>query len=145
LLDADCYPYDGSTVPDRASVIKSFMTSLIGIAADQGRLDLNAPLLSFFADRKIASRDPRKERITVRHLASMSAGMACSHMPDEPTHRAMHASAKLFEPTDSRTGQWAADPQGISNGHGELYWHHCDAAKLGFLWLHGGRLRRPTG
>jgi CubicO group peptidase (beta-lactamase class C family) len=185
ILDAYFYPYDGSTVHDQASVTKSVMTTLIGIAADQGKLDLDAPMLSFFPDRDIANRDARKERITVRHLASNTAGMECIHHPDEPTNRAMHASpdwvqftldlpmvaepgttfaycspgmhllsailqqatgmstlefarVNLFEPLGITDVQWPADPQGITNGHGELYLHPHDAAKLGFLWLHGG-------
>ena len=185
LLDAYFYPYDGSTVHDQASVTKSVMTTLIGIAADQGKLDLDARMLSFFPDRTVANRDARKERITVRHLISNTAGMECIHHPDEPTARAMHASsdwvqftldlpmvaepgttfaycspgmhllsailqkatgmptlefgrANLFEPLGIHDVQWPPDPQGIVNGHGELYLHPRDAAKLGFLWLHGG-------
>lgn len=91
LLDAYFYPYDGSTMHDVASVTKSVMTTLIAIAADQGKLDLDAPMLSFFPDREIANRDARKERITVRHLASMSSGLECYHHPDEPTNREMQA------------------------------------------------------
>jgi CubicO group peptidase (beta-lactamase class C family) len=186
VLDAYFYPYDGSSVHDLASVTKSFMTTLIGIAADQGKLKLDAPMLSFFPDRTVANRDARKEHITVRHLASMTAGLACDHRPDEPTNRAMHASsdwvqfaldlpmvaepgttfaycspamhllsailqkatgmtaldfarANLFEPLGIRDVQWPADPQGVTNGHGELYLHPYDAAKLGFLWLQGGQ------
>lgn len=186
LLDAYFYPYDGSVVHDQASVTKSVMTTLIGIAADQGKLELDAPMLSFFPDRQVANRDARKERIKVRHLASMSAGMECIHRPDEPTNRAMHASpdwvqftldlpmvaepgttfaycspamhllsailqeatgmttlefarANLFEPLGIQDMQWPPDPQGVTNGHGELYLRPRDMAKLGFLWLHDGQ------
>jgi CubicO group peptidase (beta-lactamase class C family) len=92
LLDAYFYPYDGSTYHDLASVTKSLMTTLIGIAADQGKLDLDAPMLSFFPDRTIANRDTRKEHITVRHLASMTAGLDCDATGDENTLDAMRAS-----------------------------------------------------
>jgi CubicO group peptidase (beta-lactamase class C family) len=186
ILDAYFYPYDGSVVHDQASVTKSVMTTLIGIAADQGKLDLDAPMLSFFPDRDVANRDARKERITVRHLASNTAGMECIHQPDEPTSRAMHASPdwvqfaldrpmvaepgttfaycspglhllsailqqatgmntlefarlNLFEPLGIHDVQWPPDPQGVTNGHGELYLRPRDMAKLGFLWLHDGQ------
>ncbi|RPI96813.1 MAG: class C beta-lactamase-related serine hydrolase, partial [Chloroflexi bacterium] len=75
IVDAYYYPYDGSRVHDVASVTKSVMTTLIGIAADQGKLDLDQPALSFFPGRTIANRDDLKERITVRHLVSMSSGL----------------------------------------------------------------------
>jgi len=51
ILDAYFYPYDGSTYHEVASVTKSVMTTLIGIAADQGKLDLDQPILSFFPER----------------------------------------------------------------------------------------------
>ncbi len=92
VLDASFYPYDGTTPHDLASVTKSFTTTLIGIAADQGKLRLDAPVLSFFPDRTIANRDARKERITVANLASMTAGLDCVAEPDEPTLGAMMAS-----------------------------------------------------
>jgi CubicO group peptidase (beta-lactamase class C family) len=92
FLDAYFYPYDGSTYHDMASVTKSLMTTLIGIAADQGKLELDQPMLSFFPDRAIANRDERKERITVAHLASMSSGLECSEANSEETSRGMFAS-----------------------------------------------------
>src|SRR3990172_382657 len=92
LADAYFYPYDGSTYHDMASVTKSLITTLIGIAADQGKLDLDRPMLSFFPDRAIANRDERKERITVRHLASLTAGLECDPVDDEPTLNDMRAS-----------------------------------------------------
>lgn len=92
LLDAYFYPYDGKTVHDQASVTKSIMTTLIAIAADQGKLKLDAPMLSFFPDRTIANRDARKERITVRHLTSMSSGLDCTAANDEQTLREMQES-----------------------------------------------------
>ncbi|MGZ4126734.1 MAG: serine hydrolase domain-containing protein [Actinomycetota bacterium] len=77
VTDAYVYPYDGSIYHDLASVTKSFTTTLIGIAATQGKLDLDASMVSFFPGRTIANRDERKEGITVRHLLSMSSGLNC--------------------------------------------------------------------
>lgn len=85
LLDASFYPYDGKAAHDVASVTKSIMTTLIGIAADQGLLRLDDPALSFFPGRKIAARDAAKERITLRHLAGMSSGLDCTAANDEQT------------------------------------------------------------
>ena len=93
LLDAYFYPYDGTLYHDLSSVTKSVMTTLIGIAADQGRLSLDDPVLSFFPERVIANRDARKERLTVRHLAGMTSGLACTPENDEQTLQEMHASA----------------------------------------------------
>jgi CubicO group peptidase (beta-lactamase class C family) len=76
VTNAYFYPYDGQTPHMLASVTKSLMTSLIGIAADQGKLDLDDPMVSFFPDRTIANLDDAKKRITVAHLASMSSGFS---------------------------------------------------------------------
>ncbi len=92
ITDASFYPYDGKTVHDIASVTKSMMTTLIGIAANQGKLQLDQPMVSFFPELTIANRDERKERITVRHLASMTSGLESLGLEqDEGTLTAMQA------------------------------------------------------
>lgn len=85
ILDAYFYPYDGQTYHEIASVTKSIMTTLIGIAADQGILDLDDRMLSFFPDRKIANRGLWKNLITVRQLAGMTSGLDCISANDEQT------------------------------------------------------------
>jgi CubicO group peptidase (beta-lactamase class C family) len=92
VLDSYFYPYDGSIYHDLASVTKSVITTLIGIAADQGKLSLDDPMLSFFPDRQISNQSERKGRITIRHLASMSSGLECDRKSDENTLDEMRAS-----------------------------------------------------
>ena len=92
MVDATFYPYDGTSPHDLGSVTKSVLTTLIGIAIDQGTLHLDDPVLSFFPDRTIANRDERKERLTIAHLASNASGLACLREPAEPTQAAMAAS-----------------------------------------------------
>jgi CubicO group peptidase (beta-lactamase class C family) len=97
VLDADFYPYDSTTLHDMASVTKSVTTSLVGIAAGEGRLDLDAPMLSFFPGRDVANRDARKERITVRQLTRNLSGLACIGYPEEVTLAQMEASADFVQ------------------------------------------------
>lgn len=98
VADATFYPYDGQTAHDVASVTKSVMTTLIGIAVDQGKLNLDAPMVSFFPDRTIANLDARKEAITVRHLLSMSSGLQCTRDGMEnDTVSAMHGSPDFVQ------------------------------------------------
>ena len=92
ILDAYFYPYDGSTLHDLASVTKSVTTTLIGIAIDQGRLELDTPILSFFPEYEVANRDSLKEKVTIRHLVSMSSGFSCIAVPDEVTLEEMTLS-----------------------------------------------------
>ncbi len=106
VADATFYPYDGQAVHNVASVTKSLMTTLIGIAADQGKLDLDDKMVAFFPDRSIANRDQRKEDITVRHLASMSSGLDCTAEDDELTLMEMVASPDYVQFVLDRKVAW---------------------------------------
>jgi CubicO group peptidase (beta-lactamase class C family) len=103
FLDAYFYPYHDSNYHDLCSVTKSFMTTLIGIAANQGKLDLDQPIVSLFPDRTIANLDERKEHITVRHLVSMVNGFESGCLSgDGPTLDAMRANADWVQGTLDR-------------------------------------------
>ena len=106
VMDASFYPYDGQTVHNVASVTKSLMTTLMGIAVDQGKLNLDDKMVSFFPDRTIANLDERKENITVRHLASMSSGLDCTNESDELTLQQMVASSDWVQFTLDRKVAW---------------------------------------
>lgn len=103
LVDAVFYPYDGAATHEVASVTKSIMPALVAIAAEQGKLSLDAPMLSFFPDRAVANRDAWKERITVRHLMRMSSGLECTDTGDEATLREMRVSPDWAQFTLDRT------------------------------------------
>jgi CubicO group peptidase (beta-lactamase class C family) len=92
ILDAYFYPYDGGTYHEIASVTKSVMTTLIGIAADQGKLNLDDKLVSFFPDHTIENRGFWKNQITVRQLAGMTSGLDCVSANDEQTLAEMGAA-----------------------------------------------------
>jgi CubicO group peptidase (beta-lactamase class C family) len=85
ILDAYFYPYNGGTFHEIASVTKSVMTTLIGIASDQGKLNLDDKMVSFFPERVIANGGFLKNRITVRHLTGMTSGLDCTSENDEQT------------------------------------------------------------
>jgi CubicO group peptidase (beta-lactamase class C family) len=94
VLDAHFAPYDGTFPHDMASVTKSVMTTLIAIAVEQGKLDLDQPVISFFPERTIANLDERKQQLTIRHLASMRNGMESGCFDaDEPTLDSMRATS----------------------------------------------------
>jgi CubicO group peptidase (beta-lactamase class C family) len=115
ILEAYFYPYDGQIPHNVASITKSLMTTLIAIAADQGKLSLDDHMVSFFPGYTIANLDARKQAITIRDLASMSAGMDCSGPPDEVTVREMEASPDWV--------QFALDrPMAYKPG---THWEYC--------------------
>jgi CubicO group peptidase (beta-lactamase class C family) len=186
VLDAYHYPYDGSIYHDVASVTKSVLTTLVGIAVDQGLLDLDAPVLSFFPERATVDGDEAWKRVTVRHLASLTGGFECIDAPEKITQSQMRASpdyvafvldqpmvaepgttfgycdpsmhllsavlteatgqsafefarTELFGPLGISDVYWPTDPQGYSHGWGDLALKPPDMARIGQLFLDGGR------
>jgi CubicO group peptidase (beta-lactamase class C family) len=186
ILDAYFAPYDGSFAHDLGSVTKSVTTTLIGIAIDQGLIQLDQPVVSFFSERRIANLDERKKSLTIGDLVSMRNGMESGCFEDDEAtldlmrlspdwvqaaldRKMVHnpgtsfcydspgihllsailqettgmtalgyARQNLFEPLGIDEVIWVTDPQGYSKGWGELHLMPEDAAKLGYLWLHGG-------
>jgi CubicO group peptidase (beta-lactamase class C family) len=61
------------------SATKTVTGMLIGAAVDRGLLRVDAPVMAFFKDRQpVANPDPRKERITVEDLLTMSSVLECN-------------------------------------------------------------------
>ncbi|MGO1077342.1 serine hydrolase domain-containing protein [Inquilinus sp. CA228] len=71
-------PHDAETKHDLRSITKSVTSLLVGIAVDYGWIkDIDAPVLALlpqYADL----RSPETDRITLRHLLTMSSGLAWS-------------------------------------------------------------------
>jgi CubicO group peptidase (beta-lactamase class C family) len=66
--------FDATTKHEGHSMTKSVTSLLVGIAVDRGLIkDLDAPVLSFFPEYADLAT-PEKNRITLRHLLTMSAG-----------------------------------------------------------------------
>ncbi len=113
VTDATFYPYDGQTVHDMASVTKSVMTTLIGIAADQGKLNLDDRMVSFFPNYSISNLDTLKNEITIRHLVSMSSGLDCTAEEDEKNLREMQANPDYVQFVLDRQMVWTPGEQFI--------------------------------
>lgn len=71
--------YEPSAAEDKHilnSCTKSFLATLVGIAIDMGYLSsVHSTALNYFQDFPNAGRDPRRARITLEHLLTMSSGI----------------------------------------------------------------------
>lgn len=60
---------------DLYSVTKSVTALLVGIAIDEGYLELSQTLYDFFPEKWDPSYDSRKKTITIQHLLTMTSGL----------------------------------------------------------------------
>jgi CubicO group peptidase (beta-lactamase class C family) len=59
------------------SVSKSVTSAVIGLAVTRNEFpSIDTPILQYFSERKVANVDDRKRRITIRHLLTMTSGLA---------------------------------------------------------------------
>ena len=171
------------------SCTKSVISTLVGIAIDQGYIEgVDQPVLSFFPDRTAANLDARKEAMTLEHLLTMSTGLDCrdsylyrwqglremegsedwvQHVLDLPMvagpgtqfgycngasfllsaivqeatgkNANLFAREHLFAPLGISDARWLSGLQGITIGWSDLYLRPRDMAKIGYLYLNGGR------
>lgn len=74
----ECYlhPYDASVLHNVKSVSKSIMSALTGIALKEGIIqDIDQTVNEFFPQYFAKNGDPEKEKINLRHLLTMTAGL----------------------------------------------------------------------
>ena len=83
VLDADFYPYSKETPHDLASMTKSVLATLVGIAIDRKLIRADQRVLDFFPERRFTNVDDRKRRMTVEHLLTMTSGLCETSAMDE--------------------------------------------------------------
>jgi len=66
---------DGRVIEDVASVQKSVISFLAGIAREHGKLDLDSTVASYIGDGWSKASAKQESSITVRHLMSMTSGL----------------------------------------------------------------------
>ncbi len=93
VLEAYFWPYQGREVHDIASVTKSFTSTAIGLAIDKGFLTgVDEKVTQFFPSAGSPS-DPRRSRLSVRHLLTMTSGFDCNTEGGEKALAAMRMSS----------------------------------------------------
>jgi len=86
VMDAYFYPFTQGSLHDLASVTKSFTSTLIGIAINEGYIkSVDESVLGFFPEKTIANVDANKEDMTLEDLLTMRSGFECINRPTEVT------------------------------------------------------------
>lgn len=85
-LDAYFNGFSPGTPHDVASITKSVVSTLVGIAVDQERLKgVDQKVLEFFPGVEAANLDARKQQMAIRDLLTMRSGLECVAQPTEVT------------------------------------------------------------
>lgn len=155
----------GALWEDVASQQKSFIAILVGVAVDQGLIDIGRPVSSYTGTGWSKAEPAAEARITVRHLLEMTSGLKEDLTPEaEPGARFFYNTPayailkKVLEgaarrPLDELTRRWLTEPVGmaetgwrlrpaalgdVGNPTG-LVTTPRDIARMGQLVLDGGR------
>ena len=117
----------GAPIEDVASIQKSIVSVLIGIAVDQGLLDLDAPVSTYREAGWSNAPCDEESRITVRHLLSMTSGLSPALEHQAPAGSVWsyntRAYSQLVEVLEAVTGdgigpltkRWLTDPIGMDD------------------------------
>lgn len=104
VLDEYFFGFDADRTHDLRSGGKTFASVLAGAVRARGvTLDLDAPVLPLFrSSGPVANPDARKSRITLRHLMTMTSGLACDENDDaspgnEGTMQSQSAQADWYK------------------------------------------------
>ncbi|TPX03992.1 beta-lactamase family protein, partial [Schumannella luteola] len=175
-------PYRADRVQLLYSLSKSFTSAAAGLARADGLLDLDTPVLDYLPEYASDLADPRMQRMTVRHLASMASGhreetldraiaagdgdlirgflrtpldaepgtvfaynQPCTYTLAAIVQRAVGRSLvdylrpRLLDPLGIREAYWIEQPPGRDLGFSGLHATTDAVARLGLLFLRGGR------
>ncbi|MGO9711088.1 MAG: serine hydrolase domain-containing protein, partial [Polyangiaceae bacterium] len=80
-------PYRRDDVHLLYSLSKSFTSTAIGFAVQEGLVDIDAPVISYFPDQAPENPSDNLKAMKVRHLLSMSSGHATDDMSVDMTSR----------------------------------------------------------
>ena len=91
--------YHGTDLHSMQSVSKTVSSIIVGIAVTRGdfKAGLDTPLLHYFDVAKVKNVDERKQRITLRHVLTMSTGLDWN---EEVAYDDPKNDADLMEATD---------------------------------------------
>jgi CubicO group peptidase (beta-lactamase class C family) len=117
----------GAPIEDVASLQKSIVSVLVGIAADRGLLNFDAPVSTYLKPGWTNAARDEESAITIRHLLSMTSGLSPALERQAPAGSLWQyntrAYSRLVDVLKAVTGEdigaitknWLTDPTGMSD------------------------------
>jgi CubicO group peptidase (beta-lactamase class C family) len=138
-LESYFYGFTTARTHDLRSTGKSFTSALVGIAIDRHTgFGLDTPVVNLFPEYgPLSHPDPRKDRITVRHLLTMTSGLDC----DDSVEKSLGNEDTLFaQKAQPDYYRFMLDLPMVQEP-GNPVMHYC----TGGMNLLGGVLKNATG
>ena len=138
---------DGRAIEDVASIQKSIISFLAGVARGKGKLDIERPVSGYLGTGWSKAALSQESHITVRHLMSMTSGLSITLDFQTPAGSEWkyntRAYSKMIQVLESATGMtisqltadWLTRPTGMVESRWVLrHWRqdHHDANTIGF-------------
>ena len=138
---------DGRSIEDVASVQKSVVSFLVGVARGKGLLTLEDPVVEHLGEGWSQAEPEAEAAILVRHLLSMSTGLGTDRSYQAPAGEKWMYNTNVYSRTmavleaasgltaDQYTAQWLTDRIGMLDSHwGPRPWVRAgaDANRVGF-------------
>jgi len=117
----------GHAVEDVASVQKSVVSFLVGVAEGKGVLDLDAPVSDYLSAGWSSAPVDKEEAITVEHLLAMTSGLGIDGSYEVPPGERWQYNTRMYSKmlgvleaatdlsTDDYTRQWLTEPTGMAD------------------------------
>ena len=137
---------DGRAIEDVASVQKSMVSFLVGVARGKGLLDLDAPVSQYLGVGWSKAEPEAEKAILVRHVMSMSSGLDQRHEYETAAGEKWMYNTNVYSRTceileavsgkglNDVTAEWLTKPIGMSDtGWGPRPWipEGADANRIG--------------
>ncbi len=94
----------GAPIEDVASLQKSVVSVLVGIAVDRGLLDLEAPVSSYLGAGWTNATCDEESAVTIRHLMSMTSGLSPALEHRAPAGSVWQYNTLRLQPARGRAG-----------------------------------------
>jgi len=110
------------------SVTKGVVGTLVGLASADGKIEsLDAPVLGFFAERKVADSDARKKAMTLQHLLDSTSGLDWREPLTDEVPQTMLQMERSPEWIDFVLGRPMAQAPGQAFNYDSGGWHLLSA------------------